>query len=135
MRGLPGSGKSTRVSYLIKNLNPFEYIVCSNDHYPGYYNSKGKYEWTPKKAKEAAKYCRALFEKSLSDNIPIIIIDNTNLSSKVYSYYKDKAEANGYEVTFETIEPDVNKLETYAARNEHNVSLEMLKQMLLAWEH
>ncbi len=131
MRGLPGSGKSTRVEELVKSLTNFK--ICSNDYYPGYYDN-GIYNWTPERAKYASMFCKEEFDIAIKNGESTIILDNTNLSKKSYGPYKAKAEAAGYEVIFETIEPEPDKLLIYAARNKHNVSIEVLMQMLRAWE-
>lgn len=135
MRGLPGSGKSTEAKKIVENLKDEAGVptICSNDDYDGYYTPEGKYEWTPAKAKLAKKYCQEKFVNSLG-YFDVIIVDNTNLSSKVYNFYKEKAEAAGYEVCFVVFEPHEEDLPLLASRNKHGVSEAMLRSMLKAWE-
>jgi len=141
LRGLPGSTKTTQANYL------FEYykdkgdsaVVCSNDNYPGYYEN-GKYVWTPDKAKLANQYCKETFIQALNNDVDVIILDNTNLSPKKYSWYKDLAEKAHREISFVTFRPPLENpvaLQEYcefcAGRNTHGVSLQMIKQMAESW--
>lgn len=128
---IPGVGKSTFAKVLQAGINQSHKesaFILSADDYAGYYVG-GKYVWTPEVCVEAHKYCRREFDGCLEAGDKHIIIDNTNLNPKNYSYYVNKAKEAGYTITYINMEPDPNKLDEYAARNKHGVSREMIGKM------
>ena len=57
VRGAPGAGKSTFAKTLAMrpDVPGFSYPHFENDMY--IYNDEGEYEWTPERAREAARKC------------------------------------------------------------------------------
>lgn len=133
MRGLPGSGKSTRVNELVKDLPKSDYAICSADNFPGYY-IKGVYTWTPEAVKAAHKYCWLEFYKAIQGNVKTVIIDNTNVTYMAYKKYIVAAESVGYETQIEEIKPVADMLLIYSARNLHKVSVDIIQRMYHSWE-
>lgn len=91
MRGITGSGKSRIVSKLFKTA-----VVCSADAW----FEKRKMRWNPRFMSEAHDACYAEFMEAISEEAPLIVIDNTNLKQKDYEEYVEDALDAGYDVTF-----------------------------------
>lgn len=137
MRGLPGGGKSFKANQINEYLIKEGYTVayCSNDDYPGYYeNAEHSYQWSEEKVKKAIKYCEAEFDAAIAAKKDIIIVDNTHITHKSYSYYKEGAERAGYEVSFNVIKPRQEDLTLYAKRNKHKVHMGILTRMFRSWQ-
>lgn len=138
MRGVPGSGKSTMAAKILEHsIKTYgSAIVCSNDDYPGYY-PEGVYAWTRERAKEARKWCQEKFEQAIKDGVAVVIVDNCHLTEKSYSFYKQAAEAAGYEVSFNVFQPEarLEYAKACAARNKHGVDLGMIINMMKSWEY
>ena len=138
MRGVSGSGKSTKAKELIKefmesNPNSTTY-VCSADKF--FINSSsGKYEFDPKRKGMAHAWCRGNANAAMSLGVDLVIIDNTNTQKWEYTPYEEMAADFGYE--FETCvvgELDEQSLKTYANRNTHGVPLEAIRRMATRFE-
>jgi len=138
MRGIPGSGKSTKVRELVKKFmdeNPSgTTYVCSADKF--FVNSvSGKYEFDPKKIGTAHAWCRGNANAALSLGVDLVFIDNTNTQKWEWASYEQMAADFGYE--FETCvvgELDENSLKLYANRNTHGVPLEAIRRMAKRFE-
>ncbi|KAH3714898.1 uncharacterized protein LOC127855985 [Dreissena polymorpha] len=128
MRGLPGSGKSTLVRGL-EQVYPGA-VVCSADQY--FMDSSGKYCYDHKKIEAAHMYCQSQAESSCSNNMPVIIIDNTNIQRWNMAFYFKLAQSSYYyhTVVVEAQTPWRYNPRELAARNHHNVDLEMISQKL-----
>ncbi|KAL6062134.1 DNA repair exonuclease SbcCD D subunit [Balamuthia mandrillaris] len=118
LRGLPGSGKSSIVSALKQKLSPSSQedeesgkqaiAICSADEYwqrgGGRYNKRelkrldmSQQEiylhcFDANRLEEAHSYCRDSFELALSNETPLIIVDNVNASRKDYKFYIERAQ-------------------------------------------
>jgi len=126
MRGPPGCGKST-LSNMIKNVQPLNCVgICSADQY---FDMIGEFNET--KLNEAHEYCRNMFHNNLENLTNIIVVDNTNIKLKHYSYYKRKAIEHCRKVII--IEFDKNQNTTH--RNVHNVPQQVLNKMISSYKH
>jgi len=122
MRGMTGSGKTSIVKRLFKMA-----IVCSADRW----FEKRKQRWNPRFLEEAHEACFSDFLEALANQVPLIVIDNTNLKEKDYGDYVDDALEAGYRVTFFHVMCDP---EVAAERSKHrdHILQHGLKSM---WRH
>lgn len=134
MRGLPGSGKSTRA----KELDPTRENTCSTDDYH-YVN--GVYKWQPEKLQFYHGLNFQKFLVMIAEKRPVVVVDNTNVQSWQYEEYVKAAKMYGYEVRFERFSPlkedgtvDWDLVNMYADRNSHGCSRSACARMALAWQ-
>lgn len=142
MRGIPGSGKSTRAKELARPEN-----ICSADDY---FMKDGKYVFVQHeigKAHSAClkkfvdliyKYHRAIMDDGQWADFDIVV-DNTNLRRWEYETYVKIAELAGMVVEFhEFVPPRDNTLGDYvrlcASRNAHGVSPNACMRMASIFE-
>jgi predicted kinase len=133
MRGLPGSGKSTRAKELQE-----EGVIHSTDTYftdP----ISGEYKFDFEKAKEYHQNNLEAAIESMKAGISPIIIDNTNTQRWEFQKYLDAAEEYGYDVKIETIDPtnyseDFIKELAERQKKTHNVPEQVIIDMLKRWE-
>ncbi|CAN9511618.1 unnamed protein product [Ophioblennius macclurei] len=126
MRGLPGSGKSTRARELL-STGPSGVVLSTDDyfaHREGYrYESRllgAAHQWNQRRAKDA-----------LFDGRSPVIIDNTNLQAWEMKPYVQMALERGYDVHF--CEPETSwkfDAQELERRNKHGVPQEKILQML-----
>jgi len=134
MRGVPGSGKSTKAKaiyqkYTSEGING---IILSTDNQ---FMVDGVYKFDIAKLGWAHSRNRLLAEKAVNDGISVVIIDNTNLSDEERRPYIYLAEANGYE--WEIVDSDTEwrmNAEECFKRNTHGVPLNNIKYMLAKLE-
>jgi predicted kinase len=133
MRGLPGSGKSTRAKELLE-----EGVIHSTDSFltdP----ITGEYKFNPNRIKDYHQQNLEEAIQSMKDGISPVIIDNTNVQRWQYQKYIDAAEELGYEVKFETLDPtnysdDFIKELAERQKRTHNVPEYVIIDMLKKWE-
>jgi tRNA uridine 5-carbamoylmethylation protein Kti12 len=134
MFGLPGSGKSTKVQELCKNLLVGQdiYIYSTDDYW---LRPDGYYDWNPARIKEAHQWNFNRFNQCMINAIhgweaEKVIVDNTNLRFEDVKRYIDKAKDAGYTVSL--VEPETpwryNPAEC-AKRNIHRVPLDKIELM------
>lgn len=124
-RGVPGSGKSTIASfYLMANeVNPGTSEICSADDY---FMQDGEYKWDPTKLPQAHKWCQEKFARALEKQVPIIIVDNTNIKLRDMNYYIEKAKEYGTVPIVWRVERDIDKC---IQANQHGVPAETIHRM------
>ena len=133
MRGLPGSGKSTRAKELLGKG-----IIHSTDSYLTDPNT-GEYKFDPNKIKDYHQKNLEAAIQSMQDGVSPVIIDNTNIQRWQYQKYIDAAEEHGYDVKFETLDP-TNYSEDFIRelaerqKTTHNVPEHVIIDMLKKWE-
>ncbi len=138
LSGVPGSGKSTLVTKLERDLSEkgFSVRTVSADHY---FMDNGEYKFDPTKLGLAHANCLRRFMAGISNRSLhgdyAIIVDNTNCTSLELAPYvaialAEKAIAN-VEIELVSIHCDVEKA---AARNVHGVPLATVKRMGAALE-
>jgi len=139
MRGVSGSGKSTKARELVDEFmeqNPNGLVhICSADDF--FINAKtGKYEFEANKLGQAHAWCRGRAYAAMSMGADLVIVDNTNTRKWEYQPYLDLSFLFKYE-TEECVvgEFDDDSILLYAERNAHGVPLEAVAKMADRFEH
>lgn len=126
MRGLPGSGKSTRA-------RQFGMHVVSADHF--FYN-EGEYRFDPSKIIDAHAACQCRAIEHFSDQHSFVV-DNTNVRRAEYAVYVKLAEKFGFDVRFVQMHGDNvsdELLHVYHERQQHGVPWVALERMRDSFE-
>jgi len=137
LRGLPGSGKSYYAQNLADELataDESQYLICSTDDY--FLNEQGEYHFDKFKLPQYHNLNLARFIQALAQDIPLVILDNTNIKKWEFVAYTQAAVALGYQVK-EVIVGEVNDKSMqhlYAKRNSHNVPLKTISKMAYMFE-
>ena len=121
--GIPGSGKSYYIKQYKLSHPTTKIAVCSADHF---FEKSGEYRFNPKLLGQAHDECFEKFYASLSSNIPVIFVDNTNIIAAHRDRYIKTAYQFHYSVELIVFKPDV---ELSFSRNVHNVPKEALLRM------
>ena len=133
MRGLPGSGKSTRARELQEKG-----VIHSTDTYFTH-PSTGEYKFDFEKAKDYHQNNLEAAIESMQARISPVIIDNTNVQRWEFQKYLDAADEFGYDVKIETLDPtnyseDFIKELAERQKKTHNVPEQVIIDMLKRWE-
>ena len=137
LRGLPGSGKSYYAQNLADELagaDESQYVICSTDDY--FINDLGEYQFDKFKLPQYHNLNLARFINALAQNIPLVIVDNTNIKKWEFIAYAQAAVALGYQVK-EVIVGEVkdkSMQHLYAKRNSHNIQLKTISKMAYMFE-
>lgn len=138
MRGVSGSGKSTRAKELLKEFfetNPDgQALICSADDF--FMNhATGNYEFNSKLLSQAHAWCRGKFTACLELGLDLVILDNTNTQYWEFQPYVELAKEFGYKVNLNRVgKLDDSSLKTYANRNKHGVPLEVIQKQAKRFE-
>lgn len=158
VRGLPGSGKSSKVEEVLKEHGVGHDCVFSTDDFWTKDSEDScieeyKLNFNPTRLPEAHGWNFERCKKALEVGLSPVILDNTNVKKECYLGYVEQARTNGYEV--QVIEPDsswwkayrfylrpankrLDKLEEFshilAEKNEHGVPYDVIETMAVAWE-
>lgn len=124
-RGIPGSGKSTGTMELVKGLKHDDFAVCSSDAYPGLYDEDGKFH--PELLSKSHPACMAHCIRAMLAEVPLVIIDNTNVSAVEIAPYMLVAQSFGYEVEIRRY--DAGSIDEAHERNTHKVPLDTCIRM------
>lgn len=127
MRGLPGSGKSTRAREIVEIglCGPgFKATIRSTDDQ---FMVNGKYVFNPRMLGVNHAANLRLVEQDMKDEIPCIIVDNTNIKRRDFAPYITLAKKYGYDVREEVIAE--RNVDTCFERNSHNVPREAIQRM------
>jgi len=126
MRGVPGSGKSTTAQYLAGDIG----VVHAVDDY--HTDKDDHFWWCDDCAEEYYQQNFEAFKRSCQKGLPIVVCDNINVSRDEYQKYVECAARHGYVTSTVVLKkPDPMKA---AHRNEHNVTIEQIKDMYDRWE-
>ena len=130
MRGLPGSGKSTKA----RQLAGEDVDIFSTDDF--FINpDSGKYEFNPKLLGQhhAANVRRT--EEAMKNGVSPVVVDNTNTQFFEMKQYVKLAQQYGYSVDFH--EPDTSwawDVAELAKRNTHGVPDFAIQKMKDRWQ-
>lgn len=131
MRGLSGSGKSSIVS-MIKSA--FKHVVvCSADDF--FYKQDGRYVFDETLLGAAHETCQKKAQKACSGQVPIVVIDNTNVRRWELRFYTELANSSGYVVIL--VQPKTPwkwNAEELAARSLHRLSVEVLQRKISVFD-
>ena len=136
LRGLPGSGKSYYAQNLSDDLvngDEQQYLICSTDDY---FWQNGEYQFDKNKLSEYHNLNLSRFIRALSQNIPLVIVDNTNIRRWEFIAYAEAAAALGYQVK-EVVVGDIKDKamqHLYSQRNIHRVPLKVINKMAYQFE-
>ena len=137
MSGVPGSGKSSYISYLRKEWEDDKFFICSTNHYfqrdlNGRFDPDADFLFDEAKLPQAHAIC---LKKFVEEIIPgsnssvwadIVVVDNTNLTSLELSPYVCLGLAYGIPVEIITIMCDPRLAKD---RNVHGFSLQSISKM------
>jgi tRNA uridine 5-carbamoylmethylation protein Kti12 len=136
MRGLPGSGKSTRAQALMAEAirEEKDAIIHSTDDYflqPDPNDpSKTVYRFNMQRLGSFHNKNYQAFCRSVEEGIKVVIVDNTNIKRSEFKRYRKRAEENGYQVKEIVVgEFSPEAVELYAARCLHRVPKEVIASM------
>ena len=125
MRGIPGSGKSTRASQLAGTTGK----IHSTD---SFFMKNGKYVFDVSKLHRNHQLNFQAFMVDIALGISPVVVDNTNSQKWEYQKYVIAAEEAGYEVEIVNV-PHIDPA-LAAQRNTHGVSEDIIRKMLARWE-
>lgn len=141
IRGLPGSGKSTFAKKYIKdyqlekwkeekpidtNLN-YPYVYLSADDY---FTTGNQYLWDSFSLQYAHQRCAGLCNSAMEKQIPLIIIDNTNIVYSQYKPYLEMAEMYLYDIEIHSLYTSGLTAKELAKKNNHGVTEEKIQEMI-----
>lgn len=125
LRGLSGSGKSTKARALGENG-----VVLGSDDFWG-----PEYNFDKSKIGEAHQWNQERVLDALQKGISPVVVDNTNCQFWEMKKYVEMAQEHGYDVEFqESDTPWKFDADELFARNTHGVPIEVIRQMLMNWE-
>ena len=143
MRGLPGSGKSRYAKALAGTVE--RSVICGADSFferevatlpsesPGGYRIE--YVFDPTKLPEAHSRCMREFLRALAIQVPLVIVDNTNIRRWEYQNYVLVARMAEYEVEVVEFRADtLRDVQTCIKRNTHGVPRDSVARMALDFE-
>ncbi len=123
-RGTPGSGKST----LAHKLKGNDGVVLSTDDF---FMIDGEYRWSAEKMGMAHRWNQNRCRDAIKREIPIIVVDNTNLVAKEIKPYIDAVKNTDYGVlVVEPYNEHCRNAEVLFQRNKHGVPMETIQRML-----
>lgn len=134
MRGVPGSGKSTLAKKLAEDFRVCGY-TCEIHSTDNYFMVNGEYKFDPSLLGVNHRKNQDAVKDALSRGIEVVIVDNTNLSTKERKNYVDIAATFNYTTELRDSNTSWAKnAEECAKRNTHGVPLEAIQRMLCKLE-
>lgn len=136
MRGIPGSGKSTRAREIAKADITLKSCICSTDDF--WLRPNGVYDINLKFIREAHAWNLDRAKKAMLDkDTNLIIIDNTNILVDHFKGYVDFAKSN--EIEIECVSTYIkgltnSEVEEIGKRSVHGVPLHVVKRMYNSYE-
>ena len=138
LRGLPGSGKSTRAKELANHygMGGMEVTICSADLYFSTRNADGyRYEFSAAAIKQAHAVCFMCADRAMANGYDVVIIDNTNIKVEHFEQYIDLGRRYGYRVEIERVGgTDEADIREFTARQIHAVPESTIRKMAEEFE-
>jgi AAA domain-containing protein len=134
MRGLPGSGKSTRAKQALEKAKAEgkSAIICSADDF---FMKGGKYEFDPKKIFAAHRECFDTFIEGLYARYDLVIVDNTNIKLDEFEIYMKVGAIANLEVQIDGKRPkDDAEILMWHKRCVHDVPLDKVRSRAQQWQ-
>jgi predicted kinase len=134
LRGLPGCGKSTFATFLKLYAESIglEAQVCSAD---SYFMTRQGYKFNPSGLGEAHARCQAYCFQALIRGVPVVIIDNTNVTYSEWTRYVSLAREGGHAFCRVSFEGNL-QVQELLARSWHDVPERAMNRCLqLFYEH
>lgn len=125
MRGVSGSGKSTRAREIAGRIG----VIHSTDDF---FYVNGKYRFDPTRLSEYHDLNFRAFCGSLDKNVPVVVCDNTNARCWQYARYVEVAKRMGYLVRFVVLPHPM--ADEAARRTVHGVPVAVIQRMIDDWE-
>lgn len=128
MRGLPGSGKSSKA----KTLGIGGVVYSTDD----FFDVDGKYMFDPTKLKEYHEKNQHRTELAMRKGVTPIVIDNTNIMADHMKPYVKLGDMYGYKISIEYPETDwAWDADQLASKNTHGVPKNSIQRMLDNFQH
>lgn len=121
LRGIPGSGKTTLGSVILRCVGSDQPDVLSADDY--FVDSDGNYNFDVTKLKEAHNDCQVRCANKMKNEFSKIVVANTFTQEWEMKIYFDMAERYKYRVHTVIVE------NRHGGGNVHNVPEDKLQQM------
>lgn len=132
MRGLPGSGKSTKARRLAEESGG-DAVICSTDDF--FVGDDGIYRFDGKRISAAHEWNQERARTFMRAGCPLVIIDNTNTQAWEAREYCRAGRFHGYAVEFcEADTPWAFDAPTLAQKNAHGCPQEAIERMAARWE-
>jgi hypothetical protein len=129
LSGLPGAAKSFTANVILDACTWREQsceVCCADD----FFMVNGVYKWRADGIAQAHAECRAKFKNALDNHTDVVIVANTNTTTKETEYYETEANKAGYFVQKLLVGELTNEaVDVYAKRNLHGVSKEIILKM------
>lgn len=125
MRGIPGSGKSTKARELAGETG----AIHSTDDY---FEVDGEYRFDPRLLHRNHQLNFQAFRASLAVGVNPVIVDNTNIRRRDFKNYVKAAGEAGYQVE-EIVIPLIDA-KLAAQRNSHGVPEQAIQRMIDRWQ-
>jgi predicted ABC-type ATPase len=130
MRGLPGSGKSSvskRVQQLFQEQSTQVVRICTDEILE---MCEGGYLWAGHKMGLYHGIALNIARRSFNADVPVVILDNTNIRTKDFEDYIFDARQKGYLVrVFVVGSFDESAIQASMKRNTHNVPEFAIRRM------
>lgn len=139
MRGIPGSGKSTRAKTLVGETGAIhstdDVIESLGDYAEHFRKMEEAKDWSAHGKMHGINLSNAI--KSMTDGVSPVIIDNTNVRMGEARKYVMAALEMGFDeanILFEEVGTGGATAEELCARNAHGVPLEVIESMIKTLE-
>ncbi len=131
-RGVPGSGKSYLAKQIKKNHDELgiDCQIFSTDDY-WYVDEEHPYQFDFAKIGQAHRWNQKRTRQALHNDVPVVIVDNTNTTWKEVKEYAQMAVLHGYKI--DILEPKnywSKDVDECFKRNTHGVPREVIQKML-----
>eukprot|EP00826_Nyctotherus_ovalis_P056470 TRINITY_DN7630_c0_g1_i2.p1 TRINITY_DN7630_c0_g1~~TRINITY_DN7630_c0_g1_i2.p1 ORF type:complete len:165 (-),score=77.65 TRINITY_DN7630_c0_g1_i2:145-639(-) len=126
MRGIPGSGKTIVAKKLIENGGVI--------HTPGvhFVDKEGGVNYDPSRLSDIKEKTFKAFCASVEKGQEVVVLDDSNLTSREYFHFLKKARDAGYLVAVvDMVQPDIEEAQK---RNSYGIDKKALNEMATKWE-